>query len=128
MSELPNHCTAAAELRQQRVLAYDALMLRDVGDLDEKSSRSARRVERRDRHVDDARCRCTRTVDQAFQLGVVTQQVLERTAAELIAACTEEILGLLVQVQDGTVGVDPDDARDDAVEQWAELGGREPRK
>ena len=143
--ELTNHRAAAADLRQQRVLAYDALVLRGVGDLDEKSSRSARRVERRDRHVDDARrcavtaldrqfasrvlrCRCARAVDHAFELGVVTQQVLERTAAELVAARAEEILGLLVQVQHGAVGVDPDDARDDAVEQRAELGSGEPRK
>ena len=143
--ELPNHRAAAAELRQQRVLADDALVLRDVGDLDEKPSRPARHVERRDRHVDDTRrcavaafdrqfaprvlrCRCARAADHAIELGLVTQQVLERAAADLIAADAKEILGLLVQMQDGTVGVDPDDARDDAVEQRAELGRGEARK
>ena len=43
--ELANHRAAAAELRQQRVLARDALVLRRVRDLDQHASRSARLIE-----------------------------------------------------------------------------------
>ena len=52
--ELANHRAAAAELREQRVLARDALVVRGVGELDQHAADAARRIKRRNGHVEHA--------------------------------------------------------------------------
>ena len=54
MRELANHRAAAAELREQRVLARDALVVRGVGELDQHAAAAARRIERRDGDIEHA--------------------------------------------------------------------------
>ena len=55
--ELANHGAAAAELREQRVLARDALVVRGVGELNQHAAAAARRIERRHRKVEHAQRR-----------------------------------------------------------------------
>jgi hypothetical protein len=52
--ELANHRAAAAELREQRVLTRDALVVGGVGELDQHAADAARRIERRDGDVEHA--------------------------------------------------------------------------
>src|SRR5262245_16254433 len=51
--QLPHHRTAAAELREKCVLAQDALVLSDVGDLEQHTARPTWLLERAHRHIDD---------------------------------------------------------------------------
>ena len=53
--ELPDHRAASAELGEQRVLAQDALVLRDVRQLDDHAAGPSGLVERGDGHVEHAR-------------------------------------------------------------------------
>ncbi len=139
--KLPNHRATAAELRQQRVLAQDSLVLGDVGNLDDDPAREARRLERRDRQVDEARrrgratlerelaprvlcARASRTSDHRLEFGVSLEHLADRSASRVVAADGEQILGRLVKVQDRAFGIEPQHARREAVEQLGEFRAR----
>ena len=142
--ELAHHRPAATELSQQCILAQDALVLGHVRDLDQHASRPARLIEGTDRHVDNAlgRARMAGDVqlaarvwrrggacplDERFELLVVAQEILERASAERVPADAEQVLGGLVEVQHGTLAVQPQHAGGESVEDLAELGRRRPR-
>src|SRR5690606_18266840 len=131
--QLTNHQAAAADLREQRGLARDALMLSRIGELDDEAGGCRRIFERRHRAIDDelafavdgsqrqlaARVR-TPSLDcalhDALEPGGVRNELFERATARLIATDAEQRLGRYVQKLNAVSLIDDQDARAEPVE------------
>ena len=132
--ELANHQPAAADLRQQRGLARDALMLGRVADLDQHRRRRAGFFVRRDGAIDDelaiavdraaaparaartaARSRIARSMTASSAAGI-GEQLGERPAARLVAADAEQRFGGDVQIEERARAIDDQHAGAETVE------------
>jgi hypothetical protein len=136
--ELPNHQPAAVDLRQQRCLARNALMLSRVADLDQHGGR-CRLFVRRDHAIDDqlalavhrpqrqlAAQEWTRSLERALdnriELGGRREQFFERPAAGLIAADAEQGFRGDVEIENRARTIDDQHAGAQAVEDASWIG------
>ena len=131
--ELANHLPPGAVLNQQRIFARDLVAPRHICHFDQQ--RRAVAVDRRHPAVDDALLECTSFGPEPQFVGVViaaahdaaqdiaqfrfvVDQPQQRRAARPLRADAEDVFCGRIQADDQQVGVEQDDARAQAVENF----------